>query len=238
MAGARLRGHGLGLGGAERQAAGPAEPARICRNVGLSSGLQVSRLAPFWKAPGIRGSARALEACQGGYSLPRCPDGSGEKMASNESPRYSRALESADGHAGGESSSCHTLARCRNHGNPFSGNSTGRQLRRRVWIAWADLWPRYSTDCRGRPPTSMFCSSLRESNAQRCWNLASGAVRFTKTTRCSWITWVWPGCRRATKSGSPKCSQEFTNVSESAPSILMTSRCRNSNETYSVIATA
>jgi len=25
-----------------------------------------------------------------------------------------------------------------------------------------------------RPPTSTFCSSLRESNAQRCWNLASG----------------------------------------------------------------
>src|SRR6266481_3006548 len=49
-------------------------------------------------------------ASQGGYSLPRCLDGSGEKMTSNESPRYSRALESADGHAGGESYSCHTLA--------------------------------------------------------------------------------------------------------------------------------
>ena len=53
-------------------------------------------------------------------------------MASSQPPRYSRALESADGHAGGESSSCHTLARCRNHGNPFSGNSTGRQLRRHL----------------------------------------------------------------------------------------------------------
>src|SRR6266478_8633332 len=125
MAGARLRGHGLGLGGAERQAAGPAEPARIRRNLSFSSGLQVSRLAPFWKAPGIRGGARTLEACQGGYSLPRCPDGSGKKMAASQPPRYSRALESADGHAGGESSSCHPLARCRNHGNPFSGNSTG-----------------------------------------------------------------------------------------------------------------
>src|SRR2546427_4104183 len=206
MVGARLRGHGLGLGGAERQAAGQAEPARIRRNLSFSSGRQVSRPAPCWKAPGIRGGARTLPACQGRYSLPRCPDGSGEKMASSEPPRYSRALESADGHESGESPSCHTLAKCRNHGNPFSENSTGRQPQRRVWIAWADLWPRYSTDYRGRLPTSTCCSSPQENNAHRCLNLASGAARFTKSTRCTWITWCGQGAgglRRAAHRNVP-----------------------------------
>jgi len=46
---------------------------RIRRNLSFSSGFQVSRLAPFWKAPGIRGGAGTIEACQGGYSLPPMP---------------------------------------------------------------------------------------------------------------------------------------------------------------------
>src|SRR5712692_9442065 len=200
MAGARLCGHGLGLGGAERQAAGPAEPARIRRNLSFSSSRQVSRPAPCWKAQGIRGGARTLATCEGRYPVPRFPDGSGAKMASNEPPCRSRALESADGHEGGESSSCHTLAKCRNRGNPFSENSIGRRRKRHVWIAWADSWPRCSTDYRERLPTSTCCSSLQENSAHRCLNLACGAGRFTKGTRCTWITWVWPGCRRTTKS--------------------------------------
>jgi len=95
---------------------------------------KTSEPQPFWKASGIPGCARRSRLVK---EDTLCHDSLTEaerKWLRSNRPAEA-PLESADRHEGGESPSCHALARHQNHGIPFWVNSIRKRLRKRTSLA-------------------------------------------------------------------------------------------------------